>query len=463
MHRTLPRFLSFPITVCVATFGSFLLFSCNSGQVNTSLTPVDDNVLNVWWSEGYYPEETEAIQSSIDAWQAENNVDVQITFFSEKDLVQQVENAIKAGNEPDIIYSYSIDLVLLPRLAWEGKLADVSSIIEPIKQYYDPEALKSVDYFNNQTRQRSYYAVPISQQTTHIHYWQDLLAQAGINDEQFPKEWDSFWRLWEVAQTNLIKQNINNIYAIGFPMSAMATDTFTVFEQFLEAYNVQLLDDEGKLRFDDPQVREGIIKALKAYTGPYLENFVPPNAIEWGDPDNNINFLSNGTLMTANGSLSIPGSQKGDQINYFQRMRTIPWPNKPDNTPMRYVTSVKQIAILAETDRLEEAKSLVGFLVETENLEAYLEGAQGRFLPIMPAIAANEFWSSGKDPHIAVAITQFDNTRSSYVVLNPAYSEVLAQNVWGEVIHAIATNQITPEKGADQAIKKITDIFSQWK
>lgn len=447
----------------MATFSSFLLVSCNSDQINTSLTPVNDNVLNVWWSEGYYPEETEAIQSSIDAWQAENNVDVQITFFSEKDLVQQVENAIKAGNTPDIIYSYSIDLVLLPRLAWEGKLADVSSIIEPIKQYYDPEALKSVDYLNNQTRQRSYYAVPISQQTTHIHYWQDLLAQAGINDEQFPKEWDSFWRLWEVAQTNLIKQNINNIYAIGFPMSAMATDTFTVFEQFLEAYNVQLLDDEGKLRFDDPQVREGIIKALKAYTGPYLENFVPPNAIEWGDPDNNINFLSNGTLMTANGSLSIPGSQKGDQINYVQRMRTIPWPNKPDNTPMRYVTSVKQIAILAETDRLEEAKSLVAFLVETENLEAYLEGAQGRFLPIMPAIAANEFWSSGKDPHIAVAITQFDNTRSSYVVLNPAYSEVLAQNVWGEVIHAIATNQITPEKGADQAIKKITDIFSQWK
>lgn len=81
----------------------------------------------------------------------------------------------------------------------------------------------------------------------------------------------------------------------------------------------------------------------------------------------------------------------------------------------------------------------------------------------MPAIAANEFWSNGKDPHIAVAITQFDNTRSSYVLLNPAYSEVLAQNVWGEVIHAIATNQITPEKGADQAIKKITDIFSQWK
>ncbi|WP_265583295.1 ABC transporter substrate-binding protein [Synechocystis salina] len=263
MHKTLPRFLSFPITICLVTFSSLVLFSCDSNQVNTVLTPVDDNVLNVWWSEGYYPEETEAIQSSISAWQTENNVDTQITFFSEKDLVQQVENAIKAGNAPDIIYSYSIDLVLLPRLAWEGKLADVSSIIGPIKQSYDPEALTNVNYFNNQTQKRSYYAVPISQQTTYIHYWQDLLAQAGVSDDKLPKEWDSFWRLWEVAQTNLNKQNVNNIYAIGLPMSAVATDTFTVFEQFLEAYNVQLLDDEGSSAFMIPKSVKALLKHCK--------------------------------------------------------------------------------------------------------------------------------------------------------------------------------------------------------
>ncbi|WLT36954.1 hypothetical protein NON20_12810 [Synechocystis sp. B12] len=84
MHKTLPRFLSFPITICLVTFGSFFLFSCNSGQVNQILTPADDNVLNIWWSEGYYPEETEAIQSSIDAWQAESQANVQIIFLVKK-------------------------------------------------------------------------------------------------------------------------------------------------------------------------------------------------------------------------------------------------------------------------------------------------------------------------------------------------------------------------------------------
>ncbi|AIE73637.1 Sugar-binding protein [Synechocystis sp. PCC 6714] len=455
--------LSFSLGICLVTFSSLSLVGCRYGQVNTILSNANENVLNVWWSEGYYPEETEAIQASVNAWKAENETDVQITFFSEKDLVQQVENAMKAGNPPDIIYSYSIDLVLLPQLAWQGKLADVSSIIEPIKQLYFPEALKNVYYFNNQTKKRSYYAVPISQQTTYIHYWQDLLIQAGVDGGNLPKEWESFWRLWETAQNTLRNQGVSDIYAIGLPMSMVATDTFTVFEQFLEAYDVELLDAQGSLRLDDPQVRQGIIRALEAYTAPYLNKFVPPNATEWGDPDNNINFLSNGALMTANGSLSIPGSQRGDEVNYFQRMRTIPWPNKPNNTPMRYVTSVKQIGILAETDRLEEAKSLVAFLIEPENLETYLQGAQGRFLPVMPAITESEFWSNGKDPHISVAITQFANARSSYVVDNPAYSEVLAQNIWGQAIYAVATEKLTPEKATDQAIEKITNIFRQWK
>ena len=167
--------------------------------------------------------------------------------------------------------------------------------------------------------------------------------------------------------------------------------------------------------------------------------------------------------MTANGTLSIPGSQRGDDVNYFQRMRTILWPNKPDGAPMRYVTLVKQVAIFQEASQREEAKELVAFLAEPKNLETYLKGSQGRFFPVMPAIADSPFWTNKEDPHISVALKQFENTRSSYVVLNPAYSEVLSENVWAEAIYNIATKKLTVEKAADQAIKKIETIFSEWK
>lgn len=448
------------LLISIITLG---LGGCNLSSVNMGSPTSQDKSIDVWWSEGYYPEETEAIRKSVKAWQDKTQSDVNLTFFSEKDLIQQVKNAIESGHLPDVVYGYSMDLFLLPQLAWEGKLADMSSIIDPFKSDYSPEALNSVNYFNNVEKKRSYYAVPISQQVIHIHYWQDLLEESGAKANTIPTEWSTFWDYWQVAQQNLNKKGISNIHAIGLAMSMAATDTFNVFEQFLEAYNVDLIDKDGNLRFNDPQVRQGIIQALDAYTKPYLNNAVPPEAITWSDPDNNINFLSNLTLMTANGSLSIPGSQRGDEINYFQRMRTIPWPNKPDGSPMRYVTLVKQIAIFKDAPQREEAKDLVTFLVEPKNLEVYLEGAQGRFFPVMPAIASGNFWTNKKDPHISVAVEQFKNTRASYLVLNPAYSQVLDQNIWGEAIYNIATKKSTVEKAADEAIKKIETIFSQWK
>ena len=442
---------------------SLALVGCQPGSINTGAPTVQDNTIDVWWSEGYYPEETQAIRQSVQAWQEKTGSDVNLTFFSEKDLVQQVENAVQSGELPDVIYGYSIDLLILPQLAWQGKLADTSSILEPLKDNYDPEALNSVNYFNNSLGKRSYYAVPISQQAIHIHYWQDLLEESGSDGNQIPNQWSDFWSFWQVAQQNLNKKGISNIHCIGLPMSMAATDTYTIFEQFLEAYNVNLIDANGNLRFSDPQVRQGIIQALTAYTEPYLSGSVPPSATEWADPDNNINFLSNLTLMTANGTLSIPGSQRGDDVNYFQRMRTILWPNKPDGAPMRYVTLVKQVAIFQEASQREEAKELVAFLAEPKNLETYLKGSQGRFFPVMPAIADSPFWTNKEDPHISVALKQFENTRSSYVVLNPAYSEVLSENVWAEAIYNIATKKLTVEKAADQAIKKIETIFSEWK
>lgn len=453
----------YKVTIFLSIILGLTLYGCSANPLRDPLLSSQDKTLQVWWSEGYYPEETEAIQTAIQAWQKKTNHKVKLTFFSEKDLLEQARNTIQANTPPDVIYGYSIDLILLPQLAWQGKLVDVSSVIEPVRQEYSQDALRSVFYFNAQEQKRAYYAAPISQQTTHIHYWKDLLEQSGGNPKQIPQQWSAFWQSWETAQDSLRQQGIKELYAIGLPMSVAATDTFIVFEQFLEAYNVKILNSDGSLQIDQPEVRDGLIEALTAYTRPYLKECIPPKAVDWTDPDNNINFLSNLTLMTANATLSIPSSQRGDDINYLERMRTIPWPKKPSNEPMRYVVSTKQVAIFQQTPHLEQAKSLVSFLVKPQNLAAYVEGAQGRFFPVMPSIIKRPFWQNPKDIHVTAAAQQFKNTRPFDVVLNPAYSEVLAQNIWGEAIRSIVVDKVSPQKAADVAIEKITNIFAEWK
>lgn len=439
-----------------------LTMGCQASQ-NSVEGGADSDILQIWWSEGYYPEETEAIRNAVASWEAESGLDAELVFYSEKDLIQQTESAIAAGNPPDVIYGYSLDFAVIPRLAWEGKLADVTDVVGPLEGLYSSTALESVYYQNQQDNIRSYYAVPISQQTTHIHYWASLLEDAGKSADAIPTDWEGFWAFWSDAQVNLREATNNtNLFALGLPMSTAATDTSYLIEQFLDAYNVTLVSPAGDLLVDNPEVRAGIIRVLEEYTQFYRDGQVPPNAIDWSDPDNNVTFLSRLTLMTVNPSMSIPGSQRQDAITYNEQMVTIPWPSKPDGSSLRSLISTKQVAILADSPQLEEAKSFLSYLIQPEVLSQYIEGAQGRFFPVMPSMLESDFWTNEDDPHTVVAATQFTDTRPFDTVYNPAYSQVQKDSIWGQAVRKIVIDGVPPEEAADEAIAAIKQIFTEW-
>ena len=45
---------------------------------------------------------------------------------------------------------------------------------------------------------------------------------------------------------------------------------------------------------------------------------------------------------------------------------------------------------------------------------------------------------------------------------HPAYSQVLAENLWGKALTQVTANQVNPEQAADEAIARIQTIFEQW-
>jgi multiple sugar transport system substrate-binding protein len=165
--------------------------------------------------------------------------------------------------------------------------------------------------------------------------------------------------------------------------------------------------------------------------------------------------------MTANPTLSIPGSQLSDEIAYFERLCTLPWPNKLDGSPMRSFISVKQ-AIVFNSSNVAKAKDLLAYILKTENLSRYVEGSQGRFLPTTKSVMAMPFWHNTKDVHISTAIQDMKNTKKSGKTLNPAYSDVITKNIWGKAIEAAATGTLSTEKAVDGAITEIRTIFDEW-
>ena len=436
----------------------------DTSQVPSNPAAESSPVLRIYWNQGFYPEEDQALEQVITEWEAETGVQVKLSFYSSDDILNQTKIALESSEPPDIVFAHRADYTLEPRWAWEGKLADVSDVIEPVKDLYSPTALEAAYLYNKAANKRSYYGVPIEQQTIHIHYWRDLLTQAGFTEAEIPTDWDEFWSFWKQAQDKLRQNGEAEIYGLGLPLSIQASDTYYQFEQILDAYDIELLDENGELRLNDPQVRQGLIEVLDWTTRFYQEGYVPADAVNWLDPDNNISFLNRDTLMTPNPTLSIPASQREDDDLYLKQLGTHEFPNEPDGEPISYLVAIKQALIFAEGQNPQAAKDFLSYLIQPDRLGTYVKGSLGRWFPVMPGLMEDTFWKDSKDPPVSVAVRQFRQrpTRPFYHALSPAYSQVQAENVWGQTMKAVVLEGVSPEDAVDQAIADIQRIFAEW-
>jgi multiple sugar transport system substrate-binding protein len=445
------------------------LASC-TGVTDASRTPdgsttPDAETVEIWWDKGFTLEEDEALQKLVQDWEKQSGKKIKLSFYTTDELSQKVERELRTGELPDLIAMFKSEKSLASRLAWEGKLADVSDVIQPNKKNYEELALKSVNFYNNVDKKRSYYALPIHQATIHVYYWKGILEKIGYQEKDIPKDWEGFWKFWEKAQNELkTKANIQ-IYGLGLPLSIEAGDTYQTFEQLLEAHDVQILDDRGQLQVDDPKVRQGIIKILTWYAQTYQKGYFSPAALHWLNPDNNRSMLNREVLMTTNDTLSIATAVRTDRETYQNRLGLLELPNKPNGQPMRYLATVQQVILFADSEQQQAAKDFLSYLIQPETIDTYLQASGGRHSPVLKSVWKDPFWKNPKDPHVSRATHTFETqpTRLFYTFDNPAYSNVLKENVWGKALARVIVEKVPPEQAADEAIARIKEIFAEWK
>lgn len=463
-QKSTKKLLSYLI---VAIASIMLVVSCSSDtqlqntQVEKLRSPTEANILEIWWDKGYIAKEDEILQQIVNNWQQESGEKTEIEFYTADEIAQKTQRAIQAGNPPDILFSSRAEY---PLLAWQGKLADVSEVIKPVEQLYTNTAKKAAYLYNNIENKRSYYSVPLHQGTIHIFYWKDLLKTIEKDADDIPHSWDEFWEFWKAVHTQL-QQEKQNIDGLGIPFSVEASDTYYLFEQILEAYNVAILDSQGRLKVDEANVRQGIVNCLKWYAALYQQGYVPSKALKWLDPDNNRDFLNRNVAMTPNPTLSIATALLESRETYFNDLGTVEFPDKPDGSPMRHIVSVRQAVILANAKNQKKAKDFLAYLIQPEIIGNYLKSAGGRYLPVHTMATQDSFWTNSEDPHISTATKTLTKgkTKLFYSAYNPIYSSVLEQNIWGQALNRIAVDKISAEQAADEAIAQIKEIFAAWK
>ena len=426
--------------------------------------------LIVWWEKGFYKAEDDALFAVIKKYEEKHKgVKVELSQYPIQDMIPKTVAALDSGNPPDVAFGNSFDFQVTGKWAFDGKLEDISSVINPIRARFAPNTAETTFLFNDVTKTRAYYAFPIRQQTIHIQYWGDMLAEAGFKDSDIPTNWKDYWSFWcDKVQPAHRQKSGSRTFGIGQPLGVDSTDSFFSFLTFVDAYNVRLVSDSGKLLVDDPAVRTGLIGALTDYTQPYVKGCTPPSSNNWKDPDNNVAFHNKTTVMTHNATISIaakwlddmnnaalkPEDREVAKKNYTERIRTASFPNKPDGSKMVYRAAIKTGVVLSQAKNKVRAKEFVAFLLQEENLTPYIEGSLGRWFPVMKAAQQSPFWKA--DPHRTSVYNQFTaGTVNFEFTKNYKFTILNNENVWAKAANRVINEKMPVDRAVDEMIARI--------
>ncbi|MGZ5268181.1 MAG: ABC transporter substrate-binding protein [Caldimonas sp.] len=429
--------------------------------------------LTVWWVKGFYKSEDDALFAAIKKFEAKHpKIKIELSQYAIQDMIPKTVSALDSGSPPDVAYADVYDFQVTAKWAFDGKLEDISSVIDPLRTKFEPTALSTTFLYNDQTKTRAYYAFPIKQQTMHIQYWKDMLADAGFKDSDIPTSWKEYWNFWcDKVQPAYRQKTGTRAFGIGQPLGVDSSDSFYSFLTFMDAYNVKLVNDSGKLLVDDPTVRQGLINALSDYTAVYTKGCSPPSSTSWKDPDNNVAFHNKTTVMTHNATISIAAKWLDDmnnaaltdaqraaaKKNYTELIATSGFPNKPDGSKMIYRAAIKTGVIFKDAKNKAAAKQFVSFFLDEANLTPYVEGSLGRWFPVTKVAQQSPFWKG--DPHRLAVYNQFMNGTTTFeFTKNYKFTVLNNENVWAKAANRVLNEKVPVDKAVDEMIARIKAV-----
>jgi multiple sugar transport system substrate-binding protein len=227
------------------------------------LTPLGAQAadLVIWWEQGFYPQEDQAVREIIAAFEQKTGKQVELVQPAQDEVFDRVQAALAAGQPPDFLYSIPSSN-WTARWAYDGRLVDLEDALGRSLDLFDADTIEASTLLDGKIGRRGLYALPMGRNSNHIHVWNSLLERAGFTLADIPKEWEAFWSFWCDQVQPAVRKALgrDDIWGVGLPMSVAATaDTDDELLQFQLAYGTPWLDRDRRLQVDDPAVRAGLL------------------------------------------------------------------------------------------------------------------------------------------------------------------------------------------------------------
>src|SRR5215475_7948001 len=105
----------------------------------------------VWWTQGFVPEEDTAVKKLVADYEKASGNTIELSIMPFAPLRQKIIAAVTSGVVPDMFSQSPDELVAL--LAWDGKLVDVTDVVETQKEEFTETALLNAYCYNNVKKQ----------------------------------------------------------------------------------------------------------------------------------------------------------------------------------------------------------------------------------------------------------------------------------------------------------------------
>jgi multiple sugar transport system substrate-binding protein len=402
----------------------------------------------VWWVQGFAHEEDIAF-----------SIDYSLIPYAPHR--QKVISALTSGDVPDLFPANPAEIVAI--YAWQGKLVDVSDVVQTQQSELSATALLSAQCYNGVTKKRSFYGVPFTGAVLPMHVWKSLVVKAGYKPEDIPNTWDARWDFFKSVQKRLREQHVRNVYGMGLQVTTNGVDPNATFHYFLIAYGGNgVVTKDGRLHVDDPKVKAAAVQALIYPTTAYKEGFVPPGAINWNDADDNNAFHSKQVVADLDGTISTEVAIMKNKEDYDDIL-TLGLPNSNDGHPVASQLTVVNGLIPEGAQNVVVAKEFMKYLIQPDVNNEWLKVGLGRNIPMMVSIVTKDPWWFA-DPHRATYPRQgvLGQTVPAYWAFNPAYAQVQNEHVWSTAWTDILNGGMKADAAYDKAAKRIEEIFAKY-
>lgn len=112
------------------------------------------------------------------------------------------------------------------------------------------------------------------------------------------------------------------------------------------------------------------------------------------------------------------------------------------------------------------AKQLLSDFIQPANQNSYLNETRARYLPVMMRnIKKDPYWTDPKDPHRPVAVDTglVKLTIPHWMNYNPAYAQVLSEQIWSQAEANITRKNMRGDQATDEAAARMKAIFENFK